>query len=426
MFQKMSLKFAFDFISLNRPDRTPAVSYDSLYSSVHNIMTNSEQQRDTPKEAHFNLRMVQQLLSSYKPDLKIVSEDQESIQTYKLLLGMSSKLLGDIFLQEDFVTESVTTVLVPLHSTQVKLMLNYFENGSKLPDDLIDLFSVSSPSFTKDTYSDENAFVNDHFVPDGAEAEDSIKVEEEGELPVLIKFQNTAKTTNENRQQRRIGNIWTCPKEKCIQCGKKYRYMDKHTQEICDKVKATIRKYAKNYRKEKASQGKVPCELCGKILTNCRSTIKKHMEIHNPEGRTYYNCDQCAYRTVSKQSLTQHMKNHEGVVLETCHICGGKYKDLVKHIHRSHNNKNKNLMVKCESCGKEIRKMSLAVHMKLVHMERKYACHLCSYKAQSNSNLKLHISKSHLGVKELKKEQCPHCDVRTRSLQHHLKIYHPC
>ena len=423
MFQKMSINFALDFISLNRPDSTPVVSYDSLYSSVYNIMTNSEQQRDdNPKEAHFNLQMVQQLLSSYKPDLKIVSEDQESIQTYKLLLGMSSKLFGGIFLQEDFVTESVTTVLVPLHSTEVKLMLNYFENGSKLPDDLADLFSVSSPSFTKDRHSDENAFANDHFMPAEAKAEDSIKIEEEGELPVLIKFQNTAKTTNANCRQRRIGNIWTCPKEKCIQCGKKYRYMDKHTQEICDKVKAGIRNYAKNYKEAKAS--KVPCELCGKILTNWG--MNKHMEIHNPVGRTYYNCDQCAYRTVSKQALTQHMKNHEGVVLETCHICGGKYKDLKKHINRSHNNKNNNLMVKCESCGKEIRKMHLAVHMKQVHMERKYACHLCSYKAQSNSNLKLHISKSHLGVKELKKEQCPHCDVRTRSLQHHLKIYHPC
>ena len=148
MFQKMSINFAFDFIGINRRDRTPALSYDKLYSSVHNIMMNTKQQR----EAHCDLRMIQQLLSSYKPDLNIVSEDEESIQSYKLLLGMSSKLLGDIFLQEDFVTESVTTVLVPLHSKQVKLMLNHLENGSKLPDDLADMFSVSSPSFTKARY----------------------------------------------------------------------------------------------------------------------------------------------------------------------------------------------------------------------------------------------------------------------------------
>ena len=96
MFQKMSFKFAFDFMSLNRPDSTPAVSYDNLYSSIHKIMMNSKQQRDdNPKEAHSNLKMVHQLLCSYKPDLNIVCEDEETLQTYKLLLGMSSKLLGD-------------------------------------------------------------------------------------------------------------------------------------------------------------------------------------------------------------------------------------------------------------------------------------------------------------------------------------------
>ena len=416
MFQKMSLNFAFDFMSLNRRDRTPAVSYDNLYSSVHKIMMNTKSQR----EAHCDLRMIQQLLSSYKPDLNLVSEDEESIQSYKLLLGMSSKLLGDIFLQEDFVTESVTTVLVPLHSKQVKLMLNHLENGSKLSDDLIDLFSidVSQSSLTKDG----NDFDFDSVKSDEVEAEKSIKVEEEGELPVLIKFQNTTKTKKAN-----------CPKQKCLQCGKKYRFIDKHTQEKCDKVQARKRKYAKEWeqknknRKEEQKE-KVTCDLCGKILKSY--CLKVHMERwHNPEGRKYYNCDKCAYRCSYKPSLTQHMKNHEGVVLETCHICGGKYKDLDKHIKSRHNSKSTsfyNLRVKCEICGKEIKKTCITTHMKAMHTERKHACHLCSYNAQTKFNLKLHISKSHLGVKELEKEQCPHCDVYTTNLQNHLKTYHPC
>ena len=96
-------------------------------------MMDSNQGRDNPKESKYSLQMVQQLLSSYKPDLNIVCEDEESIQTYKLLLGMTSKLLGDIFLHEDFVTESVTTVLVPLHSNQVKVILNCFEKGTENP-----------------------------------------------------------------------------------------------------------------------------------------------------------------------------------------------------------------------------------------------------------------------------------------------------
>ena len=77
---------------------TPAVSYDNLHSSNYKIVMDSKQGRDNPKESKYNLQMVQQLLSSYKPDLNIVCEDEESIQTYKLLLGMTSKYLGDIFL----------------------------------------------------------------------------------------------------------------------------------------------------------------------------------------------------------------------------------------------------------------------------------------------------------------------------------------
>ena len=150
---------------------------------------------------------------------------------------------------------------------------------------------------------------------------------------------------------------------------------------------------------------------------------------HNPEPeeRTYYNCDQCAYRSLTKISLTHHMKNHEGVVLETCHVCGGKYKDLKGHILRHHASETNchNIMVKCKICGKEMRKLQLNAHRKAMHMERKWACHLCSYKAQTNYNLKLHISKSHLGVKELEKQQCPQCDVITTNLPYHLKIYHP-
>ena len=426
MFQKMSKKFAFDFMSLNRPDRTPAVSYDNLYSSIHKIMMNSKQQRDdNPKEAHSNMKMVHQLLSSHKPDLSIVCEDEETLQTYKLLLGMSSKLLGDIFLHEDFVTESVTTLIVPLHSKQVKLMINYFENGSQLPDDIMHLFSVSASQIINSLNIDENSFDNDNFMPEEMGAEDDIKVEEEGELhvakPVLIKFQSVVKAS-ENKDFKSNG-----PKIKCLKCGKKFRFINKHTQEKCDKVIKKKKLSRSKHRDEQSHEERnrrVPCELCGNILRP--NTMKIHMErFHNSEGRTYYNCDQCTYRSLCKQSLTSHMKNHEGVVLETCHICGGKFKSLNLHIRRNHTN-DPNITVKCEICGKDIKKLQISQHMKKMHMERQYACNLCSYKAQSNYNLKLHISKSHLGVKELEKKQCPHCEVCTTNLQYHLKIYHPC
>ena len=217
-----------------------------------------------------------------------------------------------------------------------------------------------------------------------------------------------------NAKEKNKGSRRTKYPNKCLKCGIKYR--TKHPQESCD-----------NYMKLKKNRyrPKVPCELCGKSYTN----KKTHMERwHTPQQeRTYYNCDQCAYRSLNKQTLTRHMKNHEGVVLETCHVCGRKFKDLKGHILRHHSSEANygNIMVKCEICGKDMRKIALYTHRRTMHMERKWACHLCSYKAQTNYNLKLHISKSHLGVKELEKEQCPHCDVITTNLPHHLKIYHP-
>ena len=284
-------------------------------------------------------------------------------------------------------------------------------------EDLIDLFSVFPPSLTEDKLNiDENGFDNDNFISYEEEAEDGIK-EEEGELqaakPVLIKFQSVVKASESKNLKTNT------PKMKCLKCGKKYRFMHKHSQESCDK---------ENERKEKKEKYKVPCEQCGKLVAGIKG-MKIHMERHTPkQERTYYNCDKCAYRTLSKMYLRRHLENHAGVVLETCHLCGGKYKRLEKHIKRNHNSNLKyfeNILIKCEICGKEIKKARLSNHMKQVHTERKHACHLCSYKAQTNYNLKLHISKSHLGVKELEKEQCPHCDVITSNLPYHLNTYHP-
>ena len=82
-------------------------------------------------------------------------------------------------------------------------------------------------------------------------------------------------------------------------------------------------------------------------------------------------------------------------------------------------------MINCEECGKQIRKVSYKSHIKKVHGERRHACHLCSYKAQSSYNLKLHISKSHLGLKEIPKEKCQYCDVVATNIPLHMKDHHP-
>ena len=130
VFQIMNLKFALAFINLNRPDQK-RVSYDNLYSTLvktHPHLSNMTVQQQQHLEsdlgvnnkADLNIHMLQKLLSLYQPDLNIVTEDEKILKSYKLLLGLASKYLGDIFLHEDFATESETTVMVPFNSQNMK------------------------------------------------------------------------------------------------------------------------------------------------------------------------------------------------------------------------------------------------------------------------------------------------------------------
>ena len=88
VFQKMNIKFALAFISLIRPDQK-TVSYDNLYSTLVKThphlsnMTIQQQQHlesdlGVNHEADLNIQMLQKLLSLYKPDLNIVTEDEKN------------------------------------------------------------------------------------------------------------------------------------------------------------------------------------------------------------------------------------------------------------------------------------------------------------------------------------------------------------
>ena len=135
VFQKMTITFALAFISLIRPDQK-TVSYDNLYSTLVKThphlsnMTVLQQQHLEPDlgvnhKADLNIHMLHKLLSLYKPDLNIVTEDEKILKSYKLLLGLVSKHLGDIFLHEDFANASETTVMVPFNSQNMKHLLNW-------------------------------------------------------------------------------------------------------------------------------------------------------------------------------------------------------------------------------------------------------------------------------------------------------------
>ena len=66
----------------------------------------------------------------------------------------------------------------------------------------------------------------------------------------------------------------------------------------------------------------------------------------------------------------------------------------------------------------------LRKHVKAIHVRLKdKKCPQCSYATYSGYNLRLHITKTHLG-KAMVKEACPHCDIFTTYLNYHINIMH--
>ena len=79
----------------------------------------------------------------------------------------------------------------------------------------------------------------------------------------------------------------------------------------------------------------------------------------------------------------------------------------------------------CDICDKPMKVSQMSKHKKSVHGGRNYPCELCSYKATTSYNIKLHMHSIHLGLKNIPKHQCSYCDYQTTNLDLHLKIRHP-
>ena len=242
-------------------------------------------------------------------------------------------------------------------------------------------------------------------------------------------------------------NILTSEKKariNCPICGKSYEkvyFVDVHYFKCSNwtingsKEKRALYEEKKQQRKEEARKKRkaareegvpVTCSECGKVYHD-EIALRAHIRnIHNPNQSTFF-CDKCDFNTYNKTTLRTHVNNrHTEAVFITCDICGAKLKNTPINIRQHHRNKHGNHeMVKCEECGKELRKIAYKKHLEQVHGERKHACQLCSYRAQTGYNLKLHISKSHLGVKDLPKEKCQYCELETTNLPLHMKNHHP-
>ena len=378
------------------------------------------------KEKCVDFKMLKNMLSLSKPDLKIICEGNEIVFSYKVLLGTKLRYLGYLFLQEEFSCELMTTLVVPHSSENVK---NFIDN---IHLEKHDIFShAESKKFMKKNKQIEPKILkhkDDGITKQFTNVSEPLSAKnpegsnpEIGEICALQgkdKGDNILSTISNSEEQGLSLKLYISKKEEeegeeCQNC-RKIKFGSRCSG--CQKTRE---------QKPKLDSGPQVCSQCNKVFKN-ETILRHHVKyIHNPDLEYFY-CHQCNFKSKYKFDVKVHQKDHVQIELLPCHICGGKYKGekrLLKHMKRVHEDAE---FIKCEECGKKIKgdKQNLKTHKNKVHSERKYHCTFCSYKAQSNFNLKLHINKSHLGIKDLEKFQCPHCEVATTNLPYHLKQFH--
>lgn len=221
----------------------------------------------------------------------------------------------------------------------------------------------------------------------------------------------------------------------CTQCGHQsetFKEYQEHAEthpyscEIC-KVKfvgirtlrrhMTIEHQTENlYTKEKKM---VPCHICGKLVGE--PSLRGHIKnIHSTE---IHKCDFCDFTTNRAMKVRVHMKKHLRPA-KPCPECGKHVKSLAQHFRLNCSSTVQKERYPCPICEKTFsKKDGMQKHIRHVHDNVKnILCNFCDYKTNSSFNLRLHVSKMH--TKEELEVECQFCNIKTRGLEYHLKIYH--
>ena len=197
---------------------------------------------------------------------------------------------------------------------------------------------------------------------------------------------------------------------------------------VCDISKDDKRKL--DYHIEAEHQEDIACPQCG-ILCRTQMLLTAHIKRDHLEKvfleKVSEKCAKCDYRTHLPIEMKGHFKRrHTDATKETCQHCGEVFKGLRKHLMRT--GCGGEMVIKkepCSSCDKVFNfKQALKMHVKKAHEKVKDKhCQYCSYETYSSFNLKLHVTKMHLGSK-LEKKACPHCTKVTTNLNYHINIMH--
>ena len=431
-------------------------------------------------QEYFECAMFQKLLAHSKPDLRIICEDNEKLLSHRILLGMADPCLADILLQEDFVSDSVTTIIIPLNSEEVKL---YLEDIGKMTmmttNPLIwDIIDVSETTeFKLDENAEVEAVINEfgmnnlvlvseevkpskhhktiHEVnpPEKSYCEDEILAPTLKSASSEIKFSSLKDHFSKDEESGNFVCKYCCLSFQSIRKDpRRDHLMSKHQDKVTGLLNSGF--WAKHFKSDKET-GNCICLHCSKVISSGPNSNKRHTLIFHSDKITEedlakpsflwdhfsnddtknYLCQHCGKSFNHFQNAKKHLISYHTDTIDESKVEKAtlkKVKDRKNELNRMEvEMKNKKIMKEtCPHCGKSYTaKTCLKKHLK--HFEangecvRRVTCSQCGKILKGETSLKSHIRTYH-EEKEKEWEDCVECGKRLQrvSMKHHIFVQH--
>ena len=230
----------------------------------------------------------------------------------------------------------------------------------------------------------------------------NIKNESEGDFDIILNrkvnkksSKKIAKQTSKSKNKKEV---------KCKFCNQicQYTYLSRHMIAFHgDQLKSELHE----------------CQICGLKLF-MKKRFDQHMELKHSDGQNkYFICDLDGKKFIMKGILHSHIKTHFSAV--ECKICGKFIKPLImaSHLRVTHSTEEN---FHCEICSKSFKALNYLNSHKKSH-DKKFDCKICSKKFRWAAALRKHTRDYHDNPKSF---ACQICDSKFNcksSLKLHMK-----
>lgn len=238
----------------------------------------------------------------------------------------------------------------------------------------------------------------------------------------------TRSFTSPGERKPRVSDILASASQQkvsCMVCGKvlqNYSYLYRHVKQFHRDIE-DIEQYLEEIR----PMMKTPCPVCGKLISSV-SNMSSHIVQCHPTTPEEYRCDICGGQYKTRISLKHHMQSQhiENRRRFPCKFCGATFtevRSLKEHINCTHETTE---VFCCEVCSKTfLTRGRLRRHM-YIHGEYRLFCKFCGKGFHLKDNMNKHIELMH----EKKHEgrfKCDYCNKAFSvkgNLQQHVNAVH--